>query len=260
MVSVMGVTEIIMLVCGIAFLVLSFFVGNEKVSQHPETTDADLFSAEKLSEVKKNMETELEDSADDLLEDTKNKLASVSNETIIAIDEFSKQTLERINHNHEEVVFMYNMLQNKEEELKKNIAEVKRTFDELENKKEEVKKEILSVVPPTASGIEMARKKNNIRTADKVNSEKNDISSTVRKTTRPVTKKNNKDSDTSGVPSTLVEIQKENSIELVEGNEDNKTGKILELYQQKKSVLEISKALGLGQGEVKLVIDLYGKN
>ncbi len=255
----MGVTEIIMLICGIAFLVLSFFVGNENSSQHQETADADLFSAEKVAEVKKHLEESLEEKADDLLEDTKNKLASASNETIISVDEFSRQTLERINHNHEEVVFMYNMLQNKEEELKKNIEEFKRTFDELEKKKEEVKNEVLAVVPPTASGIEMARKKSSVKAADKASGEKNDGPATVRKTTKTVTKKSTKDI-APVIPSAIIEMQKENSIDLSDANEDNKTAKILELYQQKKSVLEISKALGLGQGEVKLVIDLYGKN
>ena len=34
--------------------------------------------------------------------------------------------------------------------------------------------------------------------------------------------------------------------------------KILELYKSGKSVREISRELGMGQGEVKLVIDLYG--
>ena len=34
--------------------------------------------------------------------------------------------------------------------------------------------------------------------------------------------------------------------------------KILELYKSGKSIREISRELGMGQGEVKLVIDLYG--
>ena len=42
------------------------------------------------------------------------------------------------------------------------------------------------------------------------------------------------------------------------GRQD-KNREIIELYKKKKSVLEISKLLGMGQGEVKLVIDLYGK-
>ena len=39
---------------------------------------------------------------------------------------------------------------------------------------------------------------------------------------------------------------------------DNKNEEILKLYRQGKNVLEISRELGLGQGEVKLVIGLYG--
>ena len=34
--------------------------------------------------------------------------------------------------------------------------------------------------------------------------------------------------------------------------------KILALYKEGKSVRDISRELGMGQGEVKLVIDLYG--
>ena len=34
--------------------------------------------------------------------------------------------------------------------------------------------------------------------------------------------------------------------------------KILELYKSGKSIRDISRELGMGQGEVKLVIDLYG--
>lgn len=255
----MGVTEIIMLICGIVFLVLSFFVGNESLSQQPEHTDADFFSADKFAEMKKNMEESLEEKAGDLLEDTQNKLATVSNETIISIDEFSKQTLERINHNHEEVVFMYNMLQNKEEELKKNIEEFKKTFDELEKKKEEVKNEVLLATPPIASGIEMARKKNSTKSTNKATGEMSESTpATVRKTTRTVTKKTVKEEE-STAPSVVPDILNEIRIEDGEISEESKTIKILELYQKKKSVLEISKALGLGQGEVKLVIDLYGK-
>ena len=257
----MGVTEIVMLICGIAFLILSFFVGNSTSSQHPEDTDADLFSVEKLAEIKKTLETELEEKADELVEDAQNKLATTSNETIISVDEFSRQTLERINHNHEEVVFMYNMLQTKEEELKKQQEEIRRTFDELEKKKEEVKSEVLAVVPPSGSGIEMARKKKTVKvTEDNAAGKPESVQSSVRKTVRSGTKKPEKESMASVLPSSVVDMPAERSVDSSESNEDNKTAKILELYQKKKSVLEISKTLGLGQGEVKLVIDLYGKN
>jgi len=251
----MEAVEIIMLLCGIAFLVLSFFVGNEKTSQHQEVADADLFSAEKVSEIKKNLEASIEETADDLLEDAKNKLASASNETIISVDDFSRQTLERINHNHEEVVFMYNMLQNKEEELKKSLEDIRKACDKLEKKKDAIKNDSLLVVPGE-SGIEIARKK---AATKSVQEKQSDPKNVEKKTTKNSTRRNGKDSVTQKQTSANA-ILPDTLGETSEITEDNKTAKILELYQNKKSVLEISKTLGLGQGEVKLVIDLYGKN
>ena len=37
----------------------------------------------------------------------------------------------------------------------------------------------------------------------------------------------------------------------------NRNDEIIALYKSGKSVMEISKLLGMGQGEVKLIIDLY---
>jgi DNA-binding NarL/FixJ family response regulator len=41
------------------------------------------------------------------------------------------------------------------------------------------------------------------------------------------------------------------------GLSSNNNSQILSLYSQGKTIIEISKLLGLGQGEVKLVIDLF---
>ena len=39
---------------------------------------------------------------------------------------------------------------------------------------------------------------------------------------------------------------------------DRRQEEVLKLHTQGKSVLEISKTMGMGQGEVKLIVDLYG--
>ena len=48
-----------------------------------------------------------------------------------------------------------------------------------------------------------------------------------------------------------------NEIDTINQSVSFNNGEILELCRQGKSVLEISKQLGIGQGEVKLVIDLF---
>lgn len=42
--------------------------------------------------------------------------------------------------------------------------------------------------------------------------------------------------------------------------EENNNHVILELYNEGKTIMEIAKLLGKGQGEVKLVIDLFQGN
>lgn len=210
----MELFEILLFIFGGIFLILSFFIGkNEDSSSQNQEMNID------ISELKKKIENEINTEADNLINEAESKLNKMSNDTIISIDDFSKQTLERIQHNHEEVVFMYHMLQTKEEDLKKSVNEIKIS-------KSDVK-----------SGIEIAREK--AKTKAKVNPKK-DI-----------------DNQTDVVPK-QEEIQNISS-GIIDINEETKNQKILALYKKKKSVLEISKQLGLGQGEVKLVIDLYGK-
>ena len=57
------------------------------------------------------------------------------------------------------------------------------------------------------------------------------------------------------------EEPEEELIEAVETPEDKleKQEKVLALYAEEKSIKEISKMLSMGQGAVKLIIDLYGK-
>ena len=62
--------------------------------------------------------------SEETLAKTEEYLSRLSNEKIMAVSEYSDQILEKINRNHEEVVFLYNMLNNKENELKETLKEI----------------------------------------------------------------------------------------------------------------------------------------
>jgi hypothetical protein len=55
---------------------------------------------------------------------TDDALSKLSNEKIMAVNDFSEQILEKIKKNHEEVVFLYSMLNDKERELKAAVKEI----------------------------------------------------------------------------------------------------------------------------------------
>ena len=57
------------------------------------------------------------------LEDTSEKMNTISNEKIMGISEYSDQVIDKIEKNHAEVVFLYDMLNEKQAEIQKLIHE-----------------------------------------------------------------------------------------------------------------------------------------
>ena len=57
--------------------------------------------------------------SEDTIVKTDDYLSKLSNEKIMAVSEYSDQILEKIARNHEEVVFLYNILNHKEKSLRR---------------------------------------------------------------------------------------------------------------------------------------------
>ena len=141
----------------------------------------------------------LESKKEQVLSETEEYLNRKSNEKIMEFEEYSSQILAKIEHNHEEVVFMYQMLSDKEEEMKK-----------MYHSQPDPKVPLPEPIP------------------------KNE-----KRAKKPQTQKEEKP------------VKKQDKEEL------NK--QMIELHHRGKSVLEISKLLHVGQGEVQLVLSLYDK-
>jgi len=230
--------EIILFILGFAFIILSFFIGNTEKEQTEVKSASFTFPEEDLAAAEQRISDEIGLASQNAITDTENKLSTMSNETIMFVDDFARQTMERIQHNHDEVVFMYNMLQTKEDELKLTERNIVFENERLSQQKAELENMLVPKLSEE-SGIEMARRKSSADKADK---------------------EEKKRSNRSESAAPIIEAPIVDSSEFADEEEENKTQKILELYHQKKSVLDISKQLGLGQGEVKLVIDLYGRS
>ncbi|BCJ95215.1 hypothetical protein acsn021_27840 [Anaerocolumna cellulosilytica] len=208
---------IFLILMGIAVIIISCFLVDK--SNHSNEVYEALVSQRELSlteiqDIKKKINVLLQEASEEAVIKVDDKLSQISNEKIIAVNDFSNQLLEKISQNHEEVVFLYNMLNEKETELKnimKDIERVNATDSSVKDNtfNKQAVNEIQKIVPD----------KKNIE--DKQNK-------------KPIiTEKNNEDLTT------------------------NHNQKILEMYSQGFSIVDISKTLELGQGEVKLVIDLY---
>lgn len=254
----MTTAQIVLLILGIAIVIVSFFVVDRDAERD---SDISLYNQplqeiteDDLRVMKSQIHSISEEEIMKSLEETKDALSKLSNETIMSIHEFSDQVLAKIDHNNEEVVFLYNMLTTKEEEYK--ILYSKMELARKENK------ELLDRL--TDSRLTKTMNETTITTHKNEKIEKeDDFSDTSLNGLENTLEDHKKSFDTQELWKIFdldegIEPEKEiiqNKIKMTQ----NKNEAILKLYKQKKSVLEISRELGIGQGEVKLVIDLYGK-
>lgn len=231
----MGILEIVLLIAGIIIFTGSFFLplGGEKntgIDKKAAKEEIHGLVEEEMNTVRSKMQDKMEETSEDAIEKAERSLERLTNEKIMAVNEYSDTVLQEIHKNHEEVMFLYDMLNSKHANIKDTVSKMDKAVKAAENKTAENK---------TAE---------NKAAADKTAADKTAGTMAEEKT-----------ADTSQTESL---IQQENSPEIgfmgetvQEGQNNNE--KILEMHRQGKSTVAIAKELGLGVGEVKLVIDLY---
>ncbi len=230
----MNPLEIVLIVIGIIVIIISCFVVDNSQKIGTQMIGKSLSSLEdKLSEDDKmqlmnKMEELLAEVREDVITRTDDTLSRISNEKIMAVNEFTDQIIEKIKRNHEEVVFLYNMLSDKEKELKLTVKEI-----------DSSKKSIQDILSSKIEGDKLQAVKN-VKTQ-----------TTVKAPVQAHSVQEEKPQKSNAPVSEAAEMS------TISGPNLNNNSQILALYSQGRSVVEISKLLGLGQGEVKLVIDLY---
>ncbi len=233
---------IVMILLGIALLVGSCFFPKEDKS---ETSYDELINRlakreltkEETERIRQTVDQIVSEKTEEVIIKTDDYLSQVANEKIMSVDEFSKQILERMDKNNSDIMFLYNMVSDTKEELKGEIAKAERVKEALKRTVEEKEgtvpeKKTAVKLQPVASASKAAPKKPTVKKETEEPKSTDDIAALLAAT---VTMEQNVTSDG--------DLPKE---------------KILALYKEGKSVRDISRELGMGQGEVKLVIDLYG--
>lgn len=201
--------EIFLILFGAVSVVVSFLVG-ERVDGKKDKAQNELNTEKLMEEVKEQVNAAVESSIDDTVEKTAQELDKLSNEKIMAVSDYSENVLSEINKSHEEVVFLYSMLNDKEKEIKNTVKDV-------EMVKASVKKIAVKQEKEKAPAVQ----------EEKESQLRNEYTRDVED------RQDNKD---------------------VVGNNNER---ILQMYKEGKSNIDIARELNLGMGEVRLVIDLY---
>ncbi len=139
----MIVIEIIMILIGLGAVIASFRLSNDNKENDGVKAEIDSEQIdEKIRKAVKKTEEEILNKADE-------KFSQISNDKIMGFNEYSNEIFDKIEKNHEETVFLYNMLTEKEKEIQNLIHSVDTTNadlrDETAKAYQKVKKQLSDV-------------------------------------------------------------------------------------------------------------------
>ena len=304
----MHFAEIVTLIAGAILFTVSFFMpdkgGKASLSEEEERK----IIRELLDKEIDGAKFKIEEAAEDCVNDNKDRmeraLDRITNEKMSAVDEYSNTVLDQIHKNHDEVMFLYDMLNNKHAQVKNTAAELNQIT---KSAKVAVKEQsdaaeaaavtsassspAVNPTPVTTSSVASASAAMEMPKLSKPASLTKAEAEEDKQPEQPVTPRKPSAEELSifeELPANKVELElleidgaikekpaakkkapkpKVEKIPVADANIDlmfasdnnsaNSNDKILELHKAGKSNMAIAKELGLGIGEVKLVIDLF---
>lgn len=217
-----------LLIMGAAIFAASFVIPERKGVPDKKALEAEEKKVQEivdsqLKDAKEKLQETVDDTLADAVEKSERSLERLSNEKITAVSEFSETVLGDIHKGHQEIMFLYDMLHEKQKNLLETAKEVERTS---------------AMAKETKSDLENTAKL---------------LQEDVNLAAMPVEEAEEEKQEQAAAAEPL----REESGETESGNNNDR---ILEMHKQGKSSVAIAKELGLGVGEVKLVIDLFEVN
>ena len=273
----MNITELILLIVGGIVFTVSFFLpsGGKKekdgISKADEEEIKEIIGRE-VEEAKTQISDIVDETITYSMEKTERSMERLTNEKIMAVNEYSDTVLEQINKNHKEAGFLYDMLNDKHENLKstvseavKTASEVKQTVKDAEVTAREAKEQAVEIkeqIPapvPEKEFVPIQVPRVEVTDGSATAEIEKEPEKPKRKTTRKVKTEASASKEEAVDPEKTEKASKVDLSMAAPGKTGgrNSNERILELHKAGKSNMAIAKELGLGIGEVKLVIDLF---
>lgn len=232
----MGWAEVILIVIGIVFIGVSFYV-TENLSQQDVDNismmceeDLRKISEKHVKELNDKIELTIEDILDEALIITQRGLDKETNNKIMAISEYSETVLESINKSHNEITFLYSMLNDKQVEAAQLVSDLQKLTKQIRDMNLD----------------------NAIANVENVTNNTVSYEKGFEPMYAPVVEIQEEQTVLNEVP-----YSQEYYYPYEEGAVLSKNEQILLLYREGKNEVEIAKALDCGLGEVRLVLGLY---
>ncbi len=118
----MGPMEISLIIIGVVILVASFLIKDRTEEEKLQSTQEVKNITQEM--IKEEVQNQLAMLSDDVLEHAESKLEKLATQKIMDVGNYSEDVLKNIEDNHNEVMFLYNMLNDKETTLKNTVRDI----------------------------------------------------------------------------------------------------------------------------------------
>ena len=255
------------------------------------------FSERELRIIRRKIEDVIANQAKDILYETNESLSNMANEKTLALGDYAVAVCEEIEKNHKEVMFLYSMLDDKQKDIMKTVRIVNDANQEAKDILETVRQmdvermnvntmvakhsalEQLTALSQKKKEVEMDVASQDITSQDYQeltldnpgmnNIPDENIAEESLYSYDEETEEIQQESMDEALATELDDMEDvfaeldQSDIDLDDVLEEefkeneNSNDIILQMHRNGNSILDIAKQLGLGVGEVKLVIDLY---
>lgn len=207
---------ILLFILGLIFIFASFFLTTkeEEEDKNDIIEIPEELSEEQKAKIDKLLADYMDEKVDSKLSDVEGKFGEIVNEKTLALGDYAVTVNEEIERNHNEVMFLYSMLSDKQKEIMTTATMV-----------DDYRKDVEAFVQA-----------NQISSENYISEEEAELQAAVKEIDESIAEETNTEE---------------------EQPTDSSREVILEMHKSGLSILEIAKHLGLGVGEVKLVVDLY---
>lgn len=254
--------EITFLIIGLIVFVASFIL-TDKFDQNEVSNVTKEMTEKQREDIKKQILSIFDEQMDDLKEKTEVSLDKLSGEKMNEMNEYAETILNEINRNHNEVMFLYDMLNEKKKEINNTVRDLNIVNKELKTQNaapavtEEPAKEAQAEKPKRAVKPKKEQILDQLDAVSENVANEIDADQAVPEPPKPRRKNTAKTAAERTRNAVKKETEREENKDITVFETGNNNEKILELSREGKSNVEIAKALGLGIGEVKLVVDLF---
>ncbi len=288
--------EIVLLICGAALFILSFVipVGKKEASEDIKDMIGDevkLKVKAEIDELRNHIDGVIDESIEYAQEKTERSLERISNEKIMAVNEYSDTVLDEINKNHNEVMFLYDMLSSKHEDLKNTVSEASVVAKTAKENALEAKdaaqdarestaqaeaaitgfKSLSADSLPAASAAGTLPKPEKAAESFSASDEQTPVAASKEPEIRTLkwaefaleqadeayAKENH--TEKSDIQESSADIPTEDVPQIKDTPQDLLHDQVIALHKLGKSDVEIARALDMGVGEVSLIIGLHAK-